>query len=70
MNEHAEELLRQATLKQKVWLATKTNFIKFTTRRCEAAGRSQETGESLQMHRKKLPEWIFLDIQKKCSDAP
>ena len=46
MNECTEKLSRQATLKHKVWCATKANFIKFTTRRSEAVGCSHESRRS------------------------
>lgn len=36
----------QATLKHKVWCATKANFINFTTRRSEAVGGSHESRRS------------------------
>lgn len=46
MNECTEKLTRQATLKHKVWWATKANFINFTTRRSEAVGCSHESRRS------------------------
>lgn len=40
MSKCTESLSRQETLKHKVWLPAKANFIKFTTRRSEATGNS------------------------------
>ncbi len=67
MNVHSVKLPRQATLKHKVWLATKANFIKFTTRRSEVVGGSHERRES--SNAQKTARVDFSGHPKKCSNA-
>lgn len=61
MSKCTESPSTQATLKHKVRLPAKANFIKFTTRRSEATGHSHGRRRSSNAQRAKL---IFLDMWK------